>query len=169
MIGVHYTLVILDPYSLGVQLEGVTGEFQGLRRVFVAGGMVNRHVLVFGYPFHNIHHENSGSPVLSRSHPRGRLGTFWDVLAGGLASMERSIKASQTLFHDALYCASFFGRIHSVNRSELLQQLRVAIVETDDSGELRAISPFMLDHLTPNLDLAKQQRRAWRNKCILRP
>ena len=54
MIGVHYTLVVLDPYSLGVQLEGVTGEFQGLRRVFVAGGMVNRHVLVFRYPFHDI-------------------------------------------------------------------------------------------------------------------
>jgi len=58
--------------------------------------------------------------------------------------MERSIKASWTLFHDALYCASFFGRIHPVNHSELLQQLRVAIVETDDSGELRAVSPFML-------------------------
>src|SRR5712691_134783 len=64
---------------------------------------------------------------------------------------------------------SFFGRIHPVNHSELLQQLPVAVVETDDSGELRAISPFMLDHVTPNLDLAKQQRRAWRNKCILRP
>src|SRR5712691_7979094 len=164
MIGVQCALVILNPYFLGTQLEGIAGEFQSLSGVFVTSGMVNGHVLVFRYPFHDINHENSSFPVLSRSHPRGRLGIWW-----GLASMERSIKVSRTLFHDALYCASFFGRIHSVNHSELLQQLRVAIVETDDSGELRAISPFVLDHLTPNLDLAKQQRRAWRNKCILRP
>src|SRR6266496_3678410 len=114
-------------------------------------------------PFHDINHENSSSPVLGAvCKPSG---AFWR----GLASMERSIKASQTLFHDALYCASFFGRIHPVNHSELLQQLPVAVVETDDSGELRAISPFMLTHLTPNLDPAQQQTRARCRHRILRP
>ncbi len=44
----------LNPYFLGTQLEGIAGEFQGLRRMFVSSGMVNGHVLVFRYPFHNI-------------------------------------------------------------------------------------------------------------------
>jgi hypothetical protein len=43
----------LNPYFLGTQLEGIAGEFQGLRRMFVSG-MINGHVLVFRYPFHNI-------------------------------------------------------------------------------------------------------------------
>jgi hypothetical protein len=39
MIGVQCALVILDPYPLGIQLEGIAGKFQGLSGVLVSGGM----------------------------------------------------------------------------------------------------------------------------------
>jgi hypothetical protein len=57
MIGVQCALVILDPYPLGIQLKGIAGEFQGLSGILVSGGMVNRHVLVFRYPFHDTCHD----------------------------------------------------------------------------------------------------------------
>ncbi len=56
MIDVKCAVVILNPYFLGIQLEGIAGKFQGLRGMFVSSGMINRYVLVLRYPFHNIHH-----------------------------------------------------------------------------------------------------------------
>ncbi len=71
MIDVKCAVVILNPYFLGIQLEGIAGKFQGLRGMFVSSGMINRYVLVLRYPFHNIHH-----PLTT---PSARLMPFEDA------------------------------------------------------------------------------------------
>jgi len=48
------------------------------------------------------------------------------------------------------------GLIDPIDFSEFLQQLRVAVVQTHDPAELRAVAPFVLDDLAPEFDLPKQ-------------
>jgi len=40
----------------------------------------------------------------------------------------------------------------------LFQELRVAVIETADSGELRTITGLMFYNLSPDFDLAEQKR-----------
>src|ERR1700737_2656037 len=55
----------------------------------------------------------------------------------------------------------FACRWEAIDFPELLQQLRVAMVQAHDFGELRAIAGLVLDDLAPDLDGAEQQRPAY--------
>ena len=57
----------------------------------------------------------------------------------------------------------------AVNQPKLLQQFRIAVVEADDSGELGAIAPFVLDHFSPEPHLAKQQGPAVDSMSVIFP
>ncbi len=45
--------------------------------------------------------------------------------------------------------------IDPIDLAEFLQKLRVAVVQTHDPAELRAVAPFVLDDLAPDLDHAE--------------
>ena len=54
-----------------------------------------------------------------------------------------------------LLLTAFALLIDVIYFSEFVQKLLVAVIQTNDLGEFRAVAPFMLDDLSPNLDLAE--------------
>ena len=59
--------------------------------------------------------------------------------------------------------------IEPVDRSELLQQFRVAVVETGDLGELRPITDLVLNYLSPDFYAAEQQGSPCECETVLFP
>src|SRR5262249_24753476 len=59
--------------------------------------------------------------------------------------------------------------IDTVDRSELLQQVKVTGIETDDPGELRPITGLVLNYVTPDFHASEQERPPYEWVTVLFP